>query len=496
MNHLSGNKRKMLQFGGFLACMLLICHLMLPVFESNSLQQGISNEYDRFGRDTFDVILAGSSTIMYGVHPLQLYDEYGIASYSLTTAAQRLPLTYYLVKEALREQHPQLVVIDVYYAGYGQLTGIDGHTHLVTDALGFPEKLECVADMIPRQKQADFLYEFGTYHTRWETLSKADFDGNPNRIGTYGAKVWYGSIPFDSFGPVTQTRAPLPENADTYLRKTIELCQENGVDVLLTLMPMDYNKVVSDGEINRAEWQQYWNGVQDIADEYGIQYLNFMHHYDELQLNPQNSTDGGTHLNACSAEALTRYLGKYLKENYVLEDVRENPSYDFMRKDLEQFQQYKTELELKSTKSLGDYLDLLRQYRSDRYTIFVSVKDIQGYALTQEIVDKMISLGYEGGGILLDKQYHSFIGMVHGADVIELYGGDEALFYDGEINKRKLFLSSQTLNQGNLSEIKIGAKDYSQNKRGLNFVLYDNQTEEVIDAVSFDTHVPEFTCSR
>ncbi len=496
MRGLSDNKRKMMRFAGFIVCVLLICQVIFPVFESNSMQQGVSNEYDRFGKDTFDVILAGSSTIMYGIHPLQLYDEFGISSYSLTTAAQRIPLTYYLVKEALREQHPQLVVIDVYYAGYEQTTSFDGHTHLVTDALSFPEKLACVTDVVPQQKQADFLFEFGTYHTRWENLSKADFYGNPNRRGTYGAKAWYGSIPFDSFGPVIETRAPLPENADKYLRKTIEMCQENGVEVLLTLMPMDYNKVVENGGIDRAEWQKYWNGVQDIADEYGINYLNFMHCYDELQFDPADSTDGGTHLNAYSAETITRYLGEYLKENYTLEDVRENPSYDFMREDFERYQEYKTELELMSTKDLGDYLDLLKNYRSSRYTIFVSVKDIQGYALTQDIIEKMINLGYEGGGILLDKQYHSFIGMIHGAKVVEMYGGNEALFYDGEINRRKVFLSSRTLEQGNLSEIKIGAKDYSVNKRGLNFVLYDNQAEEVIDAVSFDTHVPEFTCSR
>lgn len=127
MRGLSDNKRKMMRFAGFIVCVLLICQVIFPVFESNSMQQGVSNEYDRFGKDTFDVILAGSSTIMYGIHPLQLYDEFGISSYSLTTAAQRIPLTYYLVKEALREQHPQLVVIDVYYAGYDRLrvsTGI------------------------------------------------------------------------------------------------------------------------------------------------------------------------------------------------------------------------------------------------------------------------------------------------------------------------------------------------------------------------------------
>ena len=57
-------------------------------------------------------------------------------------------------------------------------------------------------------------------------------------------------------------------------------------------------------------------------------------------------------------------------------------------------------------------------------------------------------------------------------------------------------MSSKTYTKGNLSEIKIGSKDYSKNKRGLNIVIYDNQKEEIIDSVSFDTHVPEFTCSR
>ena len=168
-----------------------------------------------------------------------------------------------------------------------------------------------------------------------------------------------------------------------------------------------------------------------------------------------------------------------------------------MREDFEKFQATKTELELKSTTSLGDYLDLLEtEYKSPRYTILMSVKDIQGYALTQEISNKLTSLGYMGINILLDKQYHSFIGIINGADVIEKYGNDEAISYDGELNGRKLHISSKTYAKGNQTEIKIGSKDYAKNKRGLNIVLYDNRKEEIIDSVSFDTHVPEFTCSR
>ena len=80
--------------------------------------------------------------------------------------------------------------------------------------------------------------------------------------------------------------------------------------------------------------------------------------------------------------------------------------------------------------------------------------------------------------------------------MIEIYGDDEAISYAGEINGRDLYISSKTLNTGNQAEIKIGYLDYSKNTRGFNIVLYDNQKEEIIDSVGFDTHVPEFTCSR
>ena len=32
--------------------------------------------------------------------------------------------------------------------------------------------------------------------------------------------------------------------------------------------------------------------------------------------------------------------------------------------------------------------------------------------------------------------------------------------------------------------------------RGFNIVVVDNTTGKVIDSVAFDTHVPEFTCTR
>ena len=478
----------------FIAFMFLAYNLILSIFENKSTE-GLSNEYRNFSQDTFDVLFAGSSVVLNDIHPLQLYHEHGIAAYNLGSGEQTLPLTYYIVKETIREQHPDLYVIDVYTCFNESFTSNDERTHFITDFLRVPEKIEAVLAAVPKEQQLDFLFEFGTYHTRWEELSKTDFERvNPEKTGAYGAKIHYGSKPFESIGTITDAKEQLPELPERYLRKIIELCQKNGTEVLLTLMPANYS--FTDPLRDLPKWQKYWNKVQDIADEYGINYLNFMYHYDELKIEDRDFYDN-THLTAYGAEKLTRYLGNYLKSHYELKDVRENPLYDFMSEDFEKFQAYKAELELKSTTSLNDYLDLLEtEYISSRYTILMAVKDIQGYAITREITDRLISLGCTGGNILLDRQYHSFISIINGTDVIERYGSDEAICYDGELNDRKLHMSSMTYTKGNQAEIKIGSKDYAKNKRGLNIVLYDNRKEEIIDSVSFDTHVPEFTCSR
>ena len=49
---------------------------------------------------------------------------------------------------------------------------------------------------------------------------------------------------------------------------------------------------------------------------------------------------------------------------------------------------------------------------------------------------------------------------------------------------------------GNKSEIFIGGFDYSTNNRGINIVVYDKCSQQVIDSVCFDSHVKDIPCTR
>ena len=222
-----------------------------------------------------------------------------------------------------------------------------------------------------------------------------------------------------------------------------------------------------------------------------------MYHYDELNLDKMKDTDGGTHLNAYGAAKLTKYMGKYLKEHYKLQDVRQNPRYDFMETDLLQFKQTLEQLELVEETDIDTYLNLLKNMSKNEYAIVVAVKDIQGYSLKIDTIDKLKKIGFVHSNILLEKKYHSFIGGVGIEEsVIEKYGNDEAIEYSTSIGDRKIEITSETLNTGNESKIVIGNTDYSKNIRGLNFVVIDKKSGEIIDSVAFDTHVPEMTCYR
>lgn len=156
-------------------------------------------------------------------------------------------------------------------------------------------------------------------------------------------------------------------------------------------------------------------------------------------------------------------------------------------------------LGIKAITDLPSYLTELKNL--DNCTIYMAVKDIQGYSLTQEIIDQMKEVGFTDVDGLLEHEYHSYIGAVSsGQAVVCMMGtGDNeegVVSYSGEINGHTVMLESRTLNAGNNSIINIDGINYSKNERGFNFVVIDNETGGLVDRVCFDTHVDEFTCIR
>ena len=52
-------------------------------------------------RETIDTVFLGTSHMLYGVAPMELYEKYGIKSYNMSTSAQPIHLSYYLFKNIM-----------------------------------------------------------------------------------------------------------------------------------------------------------------------------------------------------------------------------------------------------------------------------------------------------------------------------------------------------------------------------------------------------------
>ena len=87
-------------------------------------------------RDSLDVVFVGSSHILNGAFPLELWHEYGIVSNNLGQHGQSIPISYYMVQEAIRTQHPGCIVLDVRMPG--GMTGLELQQELLRCSCGLP----------------------------------------------------------------------------------------------------------------------------------------------------------------------------------------------------------------------------------------------------------------------------------------------------------------------------------------------------------------------
>ena len=114
------------------------------------------------------------------------------------------------------------------------------------------------------------------------------------------------------------------------------------------------------------------------------------------------------------------------------------------------------------------------------------------------MINRLELLGFKNLNELLEKENHSFAGIIEdGKAVFQQVGAaDEAIMYEGEIDGTPFYLESKTYQYGNLASIRVNGIEYAVNRRGLNIVVYRNSTQEVIDTVAFDTNDRNYICYR
>ncbi|MGN0996015.1 MAG: SGNH/GDSL hydrolase family protein, partial [Candidatus Ventricola sp.] len=295
---------------------------------------------------SYDVLLLGHSHMVSGVYPMELWADYGIASYNFASYGNSLVVSYWMLMYALDYMTPKLVVLDAKDAEkLERITGSSGDLHNALDGLPYTRtKGRAIRDLMSDPKEVDYegrryvdmrweyFMPFGKYHGRWSELDKSDFQYHPDR--QKGAEILVGHTkPYENEFIDENDMCQDGSVSLQYLRRIIEECQSRGISLLITNLPYPAMR----------ECQAGANRVREIAKEYGVDYIDFV--YQDQTVDYQTDMfDAFSHLNASGARKVTDYLGRYIVDHFDVPDRRGDAAYQSWFADYDTYTNDKLEL--------------------------------------------------------------------------------------------------------------------------------------------------------
>lgn len=278
-----------------------------------------------------DVLFLGSSHVINGINPIDLYEKYGITSYNLGGHGSLLKESYWQLIRALDYCKPEYVVVDCYMMDRNydyidemyedssdelKATSIS-QLHLNLDAYPLSKvKIAEVNDLVHDPKvRMQYLFDFSIYHSRWSDLDKDDFEifrGKTDYNRLMGATMRTSVNDYADEGAAYDPGLRLPEHTvnEEYLMKIIDECQRDGIGILVTYLPF----AGEDNDIMAS------NSAGDIAAVYGVPYINMMAMPDLIDMQTDLADHG--HLSITGASKVTDYIGQWLRDNTALADHR------------------------------------------------------------------------------------------------------------------------------------------------------------------------------
>ena len=285
-------------------------------------------------QDTFDVLFTGISHMEVAYSPLELYQDFGITSFNFGESGNELPTSYWVVRNALDYAKPKLVVVDVRKIEADSIE----YSNLTTtsfDAVPLSAtKIRTAMDLFDTfTGRVEFLFPLLRYHSRWKELSENDFHQTDFRLdmGTlhYPDNRLKVAVPKNWVRISAEKQILTDSLSERYLRRLVKDCRRRGIEVLLVNLPYPADK----------DSQYYSNGVNTIAEELGVNYLDFLEEADYFNFNTDMNDSYG-HINDSGSQKVTKYLGEYLLSHYDLPDRRQDRALGDWNQRLEEYKAY------------------------------------------------------------------------------------------------------------------------------------------------------------
>lgn len=302
----------------FVAILLGLLQVSSLIFQPKSNDKASGIYYPRANgifsepKDSIDTVFIGDSEVYHSFIPLNIWRDYGITSYDVSSPSQKLVYSMEFLKKTFENQSPKIVFLE-------------------TNAIFRKSYLE---DEITYK--AEQIFPVFRYHDRWKNLQLKDFSAtveytaNENNKGYYFTKKSKPATDkaIKEYMKYSDVSAPILSTNKKYLNEIAKFCKNHGAKLVLISTPSTKN------------WNyQRHNTMEAISKDLGVDYIDTNLLRDDIPIDWKKDTkDKGDHLNYNGAVKLTDYVGKYLDDTKLFKDKRNDPSYDNWNTCLDKFE--------------------------------------------------------------------------------------------------------------------------------------------------------------
>ncbi|MBR1535102.1 MAG: hypothetical protein IJ639_12095 [Ruminococcus sp.] len=278
-------------------------------------------------KNSLDIVYLGASEVYSDIAPGYAYENGGVTSYLFATQANSILNYKSQLKNILSRQDPDLIVIELNGAVYGDEHEATKEPNLRNYADNVPldlNKAEWIMQNTGDQA-IEYLFPFIKYHGIWsdtrhnkEQVYKKTIIQDQIRGYNYLKGILNETNIFqntqrsmnDSLPDSANVKEPLTEVEENGLRDLLQFCKDEKLDnVVFARFP----HIVVRRTFDRFARS---NTVGEIVEEYGFDYLNFERDIALTKLDERHDFYNLDHLNVYGQKKFTAFLTDYLKQHY------------------------------------------------------------------------------------------------------------------------------------------------------------------------------------
>lgn len=321
------NKKKILKWTILISIFLIILFNFIKIitYIMKPMCVDLENIAGLYGekKNSLDMVYIGGSACFVYWEPLKAFEQEGIASYNYGGNMIQPECYKMMVKEILKTQKPELIIIDARAFQYRKKDKPPTEPAYRNILTGIPlslNKIQFIQDNVKKYLDDDevsYYFDIIKYHreTKGQRINeqiKMAFNlyKNPVKGFLFVPKVAKQIKPNIK---TTQER-PIDKETEVILLDLLEYLKTTDCNYMFVVSPY----------VEEKEHKENFNYIEKIVEGYGYNFLDSNDYYKEMKMDFNTDFYNAGHVNIFGADKYTDFLTQYIKKNYQLPDRRQD----------------------------------------------------------------------------------------------------------------------------------------------------------------------------